>query len=87
MNLRNRSRLQLALLWSLSLLLFPLLLAQGIRVRRIALRLPEAEPPDTGRFGSATAENPFRIVGIGDSVIAGVGVKRLEESQIGRAHV
>lgn len=77
MNLRSKSRFQLALMWTGAMLLFPLLLAQGMRLRWIARRLPEAAAPDSGTCG---APADFSIVGVGDSVIAGVGVDRLEQA-------
>lgn len=78
MNLSNRSMLTLTLLWTLSLFLFPLLLLQGLYVRRTALRLPDGEPPLEGSAGSGEPE--FRILGLGDSVIAGTGVPDMQDS-------
>ena len=79
LNFRRRSRAMLALLWAASLLLLPLLVWQGWRTRQTALRLPEAEPPDRGQFGQG--ESGPTVVGLGDSVIAGVGVQVLSESR------
>ena len=55
------------------IVLGPLLLAQGRWVRRTALRLPEAEGPREGveAFG---AGEPLRVLIVGDSSAAGVGV-------------
>lgn len=78
MNLSNQSRLGLSLLWTLSLFLFPLLLLQGLYTRRTALRLPDGEPPNEGETGSG--DEVFRILGVGDSVIAGTGLKSLRDS-------
>jgi lysophospholipase L1-like esterase len=77
MNLRSKSRIQLALMWGASLLLFPLLLVQGIRIRSTAQRLPVAPGPDRGSFGD---DPGFSFLGLGDSVIAGVGVDSLENA-------
>lgn len=78
MNLSNQSRLTLTLLWTLSLFLFPLLLLQGLYVRRTALRLPDCAPPLEGVAGSG--EEEFRILGLGDSVIAGTGLSDIQDS-------
>ena len=48
-----------------TLLLSPLLLAQAVRVRKIALQLPEAAGPHTGIRGSGPA---LRVLIIGDSL-------------------
>ncbi len=77
---------KLVLMWTLCLFLFPLLFLQGIWVRRTTLSLPEAAHPNYGTFGDK--ESPVHILGLGDSVIAGVGVSNLDESltaQIARA--
>ncbi|MCA0177026.1 MAG: SGNH/GDSL hydrolase family protein [Proteobacteria bacterium] len=55
------------------LLLAPVLLHQGLRVRAHALRLPEAAGPREGIEGGA--HNPaLRLLVVGDSSAAGVGV-------------
>ncbi|MEM7255254.1 MAG: GDSL-type esterase/lipase family protein, partial [Pseudomonadota bacterium] len=54
-------------------LLGPLLLWQGYRTRRHALRLPEAEGPRGGVEGQTDA-SPLRLLFVGDSSAAGVGV-------------
>lgn len=54
-------------------LLGPVLLIQGRRVRNTALRLPEAAGPRSGVIGDA--QNPLRILFVGDSSAAGVGVR------------
>ena len=72
----HHSRLVLALMWTASLVLLPILLWQGHRTRQMALRLPEAESPDSGQFG--TGESEISIVGLGDSVIAGIGIRANE---------
>lgn len=51
----------------------PVLLAQGRRVRRAALRLPEAAGPREGYLRRSGAR-PLRLLFLGDSSAAGVGV-------------
>jgi lysophospholipase L1-like esterase len=55
------------------LTLGPLLLWQGRRLRRTALRLPEAAGPRDGAVVAPSAQ-PLRILVVGDSSAAGVGV-------------
>ena len=55
-----------------TLALAPLLVWQGRRVRATALELPEAPGPRSGRVGPSPT--PFRLLVIGDSAAAGVGV-------------
>lgn len=70
--------LKLVLLWTLCLFLLPVLVLQGLWVRKRTLKLPEAAHPDRGEYGD---RNPaISILGIGDSVIAGVGVDNLEDA-------
>ncbi|RQR33739.1 SGNH/GDSL hydrolase family protein [Burkholderia sp. Bp8994] len=53
----------------------PILVIQARRLRRTALRLPEAAGPRCGREGSREALQPaLRILVVGDSSAAGVGV-------------
>lgn len=61
--------------------LFPLLVPQALYVKRTAPRLP---PPACEPQGSTGRGEPLRLVGIGDSVVAGVGVERLEDAFVGR---
>ena len=68
------------------LALAPLLLWQGARVRRAALRLPEAEGPRAGVAGEGALV--LRLLIVGDSSGAGVGAATQEEAlagQLGRA--
>ena len=53
------------------LVLSPLLIVQGKLVRRSRDRLPNASPPWSGRI---RGPKPLRLLGLGDSTIAGVGV-------------
>lgn len=52
----------------------PVLLLQGRRVRRQALRLPEAAGPRSGTAGTHRPGTPVRLLFVGDSSAAGVGV-------------
>jgi len=54
--------------------LAPLLIWQGRQVRRSALRLPEAHGPREGVAGHGTGEPCLRLLVVGDSSAAGVGV-------------
>lgn len=58
------------------IVLAPALLLQGSHLRKTALRLPEAAGPRVGSFGAAgdTATAPLRLLFVGDSSAAGVGV-------------
>lgn len=62
--------------WLATVTLAPLLWWQGRRVREVAVRLPEAQGPREGRAaapGDAVA-HPVRLLVLGDSSAAGVGV-------------
>ena len=63
------------------LLLSPLLLGQAIRLRKIALQLPEASGPRTGSLGNGP---PLRFLIIGDSSAAGVGAQTQDEALAGQ---
>ncbi|NHA15097.1 SGNH/GDSL hydrolase family protein [Thioalkalivibrio sp. XN279] len=58
----------------------PLLLAQGLRVRRTAMRLPEPPGPRSGTAGEGT---PLRLLVAGDSAAAGVGAASQDEGLSG----
>ena len=60
--------------------LAPLLLAQGRRVRRTAVLLPEPEGPREGASGSGPL---LRLLVTGDSAAAGVGAQTLDEALSG----
>ncbi|HMM68620.1 MAG TPA: SGNH/GDSL hydrolase family protein, partial [Dokdonella sp.] len=64
--------------WSL----LPFVSVQALRVRRNAPRLAPASGPSSGRVGSGAA---FRLLAIGDSIIAGVGASSLDKALVGRA--
>jgi lysophospholipase L1-like esterase len=53
--------------------LLPVLLAQALRLRRTAIRLPEPPGPREGRAGDGS-EAGVRVLFVGDSSAAGVGV-------------
>lgn len=65
----------------LSLLLFPLLIVQGKRVRKNTPKLKEAEGKRTGRTGQGI---PLKLLILGDSAAAGVGVEKQESALLGR---
>lgn len=57
--------------------LLPVALPQALHTRRTALRLPEAAGPQAG--GYPGHGDPWRLVVIGESTVAGVGVDRQED--------
>lgn len=59
----------------------PILLMQGLKVRRTTLRLPDADGL-TGEVDGPGA--PLRVLVVGDSVAAGVGVAHHRETLAGR---
>lgn len=68
-----------------TLVLSPLLLVQAVRLRKRALRLPEATGPRTATLGTGPR---LRVLIIGDSSAAGVGAESQNEAlagQLGRA--
>ncbi len=76
--------------------MFPLIIPQGIWVRRVLDKMPDGSPPNEGKIqadatgsksGNCIQPNAdaiphaiIRIIGIGDSVIAGVGVESMKNS-------
>jgi len=64
------------------LALAPLLVWQGARVRRGALRLPEAEGPREGVAGTGRVR--LRVLIVGDSSAAGVGAQTQSQALAGR---
>lgn len=68
------------------IVLAPLLIAQGLRVRRVALRLPEAAGPRAGdaRAEGAASDAPLRLLIVGDSSAAGVGAASQAQALSGR---
>ena len=63
------------------LALLPVLAAQGLWVRARVPRLPEAEGPRSGRLGTGA---PLRVLILGDSSAAGVGVALQDEALAGQ---
>ena len=72
---KNGARLAAAMV-----VLSPLLICQGIYVRRVTPKLPEADGPRSGEAGSGA---PLRVLVLGDSAAAGVGVQTQEEALAG----
>ncbi|HRQ65393.1 MAG TPA: SGNH/GDSL hydrolase family protein [Xanthomonadaceae bacterium] len=60
--------------------LLPLLLVQGALVRMRALRLPEADGPRDGLVQGEREGEPYRVLVLGDSAAAGVGVARQDQA-------
>ena len=60
--------------------LAPLLIWQGRQVRRSALRLPEAGGPREGVAGNGAGEPCLRLLVVGDSSAAGVGVSNQHQA-------
>ncbi|MBH9552327.1 SGNH/GDSL hydrolase family protein [Inhella gelatinilytica] len=68
-------------LLALKLLLAPVLLIQGARVRRRALELPEAPGPRLGQVGADDGrQSPLRLLIVGDSSAAGVGALHQDQA-------
>jgi lysophospholipase L1-like esterase len=63
------------------LALAPVLIAQGMALRRHALRLPEAAGPRRGEAGDGP---PLRLLIVGDSSAAGVGARDQRAALAGR---
>lgn len=64
-------------------LLAPVLLAQGARLRRSALRLPEAAGQRSGQIAGRGDDPPIRLLFVGDSSAAGVGVAHQNDALAG----
>jgi len=58
----------------------PVLLLQSRHLRKTALRLPEAAGPREGNIPSRNTARPVRLLFVGDSSAAGVGVERQEQA-------
>lgn len=61
--------------------LSPILLLQAVRLRKRALRLPEASGPRQGSLGNGP---PLSILIVGDSSAAGVGAQTQETALVGQ---
>lgn len=77
-------RLRALLWWSGLLLALPVALPQALWVRRTALRLPPAAGVQQGLAGSEFAGEPLRLLLIGESTVAGVGVAGQGEALAGQ---
>jgi lysophospholipase L1-like esterase len=67
-----------------ALLLAPVLLRQGARVRKRTPVLPEAAGDRSGFEGAADCRTPLRLLIVGESTAAGVGVAHQREGIAGR---
>ena len=61
--------------------LFPVVFSQAFALRRHALRLIPAFGSTEGRVGRG---EPLHLLAIGDSIIAGVGARRIQQSTVGQ---
>jgi lysophospholipase L1-like esterase len=64
--------------------LLPFLIAQGRYVRRVTPRLPEADGPVSGIAGGDHAGGQLSLLTLGESPVAGVGVRTHEEAITGQ---
>ena len=62
------------------LILAPVLLAQGRKIQQTALRLPEASGKRSGRIQGESNLSELRLLFVGDSTMAGVGVRQQTEA-------
>ena len=68
----------LVVIWFFLLPLLPILFLQALYTRGKAIKLPDPGPPHSGAYGVSQA--PFHLIGFGDSVIAGTGLSKAEQS-------
>ena len=66
------------------LALAPVLLAQGLHLRRVAMRLPEAEGERAGQYAATDPAPPLGLLVAGDSSAAGVGAATQDQALVGR---
>ncbi|MDG9928152.1 MULTISPECIES: SGNH/GDSL hydrolase family protein [unclassified Pseudomonas] len=78
------SRLRAGLWWGLALAALPLVLPLAIHTRRTALRLPPAGGEQSGLAGAELAGEPLRLLLVGESTVAGVGVEAQEVALAGQ---
>jgi lysophospholipase L1-like esterase len=69
----KQGRSSIQYLTILKVLLGPILLIQGRKMKRTALRLPEAEGQRHGSFSREGCNEALRLLFVGDSTMAGVG--------------
>ncbi|MGC1816232.1 MAG: SGNH/GDSL hydrolase family protein [Casimicrobiaceae bacterium] len=60
--------------------LFPVMLSQAFALRRHALNFVPPVGPQAGKIGRG---DPLHFLAIGDSIIVGVGARRIEQSTVG----
>lgn len=73
---RSQAALSAGLIGSLALL--PLVMIQGAATRRRVPRLPPAQPPHHGLIAGKGA--PLRLLVVGESPVAGVGIERGDDT-------
>lgn len=78
------SRLRAGLWWGLALASLPLALPLALHTRRTALRLPPAAGAQSGLAGAGQGGAPLRLLLIGESTVAGVGVEAQEAALAGQ---
>lgn len=78
------SRLRAGLWWGLALAALPLALPLALHTRRTALRLPPAAGAQSGLAGAGLGGEPLRLLLIGESTVAGVGVEAQEAALAGQ---
>ncbi|WP_373389040.1 SGNH/GDSL hydrolase family protein [Pseudomonas alcaligenes] len=78
------SRLRAGLWWGLALASLPLALPLALHTRRTALRLPPAAGAQSGLAGAGLVGAPLRLLLIGESTVAGVGVEAQEAALAGQ---
>lgn len=71
-----------ALWWLTTLVLSPLAVPLALRTRRTALRLPPARGDVRGVAGADLPGEAFRLLLIGESTVAGVGVKTFDQALV-----
>lgn len=64
--------------------MLPFLIAQGRHTRKVTPRLPEAAGPVEGVAGGMHAGPPLRLLAVGESPVAGVGVSTHEQAISGQ---
>lgn len=76
--------LRALLWWLLALALLPLTLPQALWTRHTALRLPPASGAQRGLVGGDYLGEPLRVLLLGESTVAGVGVEHQEAALAGQ---
>lgn len=64
--------------------MLPVLIAQGRHARRVTPRLPAAGGPAEGTAGARRPGTPLSLIAVGESPVAGVGVRMHEEAITGQ---